>query len=70
MTPSVATLVGEINDGVTSFTGFRATVNAPGTTTNDIIAGNGRVPKAYMFIQWLYLLKTYIKYLMLCVHSF
>ena len=23
-------------------------------TSNDIIAGNGRVPKSYMFIVWLY----------------
>ena len=28
---------------------------------NYIIAGNGRVLKAYMFILWLYLFKKYIK---------
>ena len=29
-------------------------------TSNDIIAGNGRVLKAYKFIVWLYLLKKYL----------
>ena len=31
-------------------------------TSNDNIAGNGRVLKAYMFIMCLYLLKKYIIY--------
>ena len=29
-------------------------------TSNDIVAENGRVPKAYMFIVWIYLFKKYI----------
>ena len=29
-------------------------------TSNDIIAGNGRVPKVYMFFMWLYMFKKYI----------
>ena len=29
-------------------------------TSNYIIAGNGRVPKYYLFILWLYLFKKYI----------
>ena len=31
-----------------------------GITSNDIIAGNGRVLKLYLFIVWLYLFKKYI----------
>ena len=36
-------------------------------TSNDIIAGNGRIIKVYMFIMWLYLFK---KYTMLINFSF
>ena len=30
-----------------------------GETSNYIIAGNARVPKAYFFIMWLYMFKKY-----------